>query len=226
VGDDEQRQFGIARDSLKDVEDALGIVGVEIARGLVGEEKARFVGQGARDGDALLFASGEMVGAALELVAEAHEIEEIRGAIFHFSQGEQPGAAHGNLDVFRGGEFLEQKMELEDETDFLVAKKGEFVLVQIGDELPGDFDRAAVGLVEEAQQIEERAFAAAGRAHDGVDALGIEMKRDVVEDVDAVFLLAEKTVKVFAAEDELGIGLLLQGDVPGVDLRREREIHE
>jgi hypothetical protein len=224
VGDDEEGELGVAGEALEDVEDALGIGGIEVAGGFIGEEEAGFIGQGAGDGNALLFAAGEVVGAAMELVAEADEFEELAGAIFHFRLGEEAGAAHGNLDVFEGGEFLEEKVELEDEADFLVAEEGEFVLVEIGDDLAGDFDGAVVGLIEEAEEIEEGAFTAAGRAHDGVDALGVEMERDVVEDLDAIFILAEESVDAFAAEDEVGIGFLIEGKFRLEVLRRESGI--
>ena len=38
------------------------VLAVEVAGGLVGEEEARRVAEGARDGDALLLAAGELVG--------------------------------------------------------------------------------------------------------------------------------------------------------------------
>ena len=50
------------------IEDAIGIGGVEVARGLVGQDEVGGVGEGASYGDTLLFATGELVGEAVRLV--------------------------------------------------------------------------------------------------------------------------------------------------------------
>jgi hypothetical protein len=206
VGDDEEGEAGFAGDGLEDVEDFLGIVGVEIAGGFVGEEEAGLVGEGAGNGDALLFAAGEVVGFAMGFVAKTDEIEQVVGAVFHFKFVENAGTAHGDLHILGGGEFLEEKMELEDETDLAIAEGGEFVFVPVGDFLPGDGDGAFIGAIEQAEEIEEGAFAAAGGSHDGVDALGIEVQLDIVENVDLIFVLAEKAVNALALKDQFGFG--------------------
>ena len=71
VGGDEGGELGGADDGHQSLEDAAGGVGVEVAGGLVGEQQARGIGDGAGDGDALLLAAGEFAGAMIEALAEA-----------------------------------------------------------------------------------------------------------------------------------------------------------
>jgi hypothetical protein len=153
---------------------------------------------------ALLLAAGKMVRRPVDLVAEADEIEQVIRAFAHLGAAHHAGAAHRDLHVFRRGEFLEQKMELEDEPDLLVAKDREGVVVEAGNLVPRNVDGAGVGPVEQAEQVKQRALAAARRAHDRVDVARMKLEGNAVEHMHPVLCLAEEPVQVVALEHDFG----------------------
>ncbi len=101
---------------------------VEIAGGLVGENQLGMVDQSASDGDALLFAAGELRGQVLDAIGEPDACEG--GASFGFV-----GSAMkilGEHHVFKRGEVRDQMELLEDESDFFCAKTSEALFVETG----------------------------------------------------------------------------------------------
>ena len=69
-------------------------------------------------------------------------------------------------DVFEGGEFGQQVVELEDEAEGLVAQLVAAARRQVVDALAVEMDLALVGPVEDAEQVQQRALAGAGGADD------------------------------------------------------------
>ena len=68
-----------AHDRDQGLEDVAGGVRIEVAGRLVGEQKARRVGDGAGDGDALLLAARQLRRPVVEPLAEAEKDEELPG---------------------------------------------------------------------------------------------------------------------------------------------------
>src|SRR5205085_4468417 len=96
--------------------DLVGGVLVEIAGGLVAEQDARRIGEGADDGDALLLAAGEPRRAMARARREADEIEKVlrprlRGA------ARRAGDHLRQHDVLERREFRQEMMELIDEAE-------------------------------------------------------------------------------------------------------------
>ena len=79
-------------------------------------------------------------------------------------------------------------MELEDEADGVGAVAGR--VVEPGHVLAADPDLAGVGPVERADQVEERALAAARRPGERDELARVELERDVLECADAAALEA------------------------------------
>ena len=75
------------------------------------------VGEGAGDGDALLLASGELVAAAMEFVAEADAAEDFLGPGAGFGFGERSLAKERQEDVFKRSELGEEEVKLKDKAD-------------------------------------------------------------------------------------------------------------
>ena len=73
----------------------------------------------------------------------------------------------GQAHVFLDGERRQQIEELEDEADFLAAQAREPGLVEPMDRLAVEVNFAAGQDVEPAEHMQQRAFAAAARPHDG-----------------------------------------------------------
>ena len=77
------------------------------------------------------------------------------------------GVDQRQFDVVQRGGAGQQIEGLEDESDFLVADAGQFVVVQFADQLAVQPVVALAGRVEAADQVHQRRFARARRSHDG-----------------------------------------------------------
>ena len=75
---------------------------------------------------------------------------------------------------------------LEDESDLAPAQERHLVFAQIGDVLAVQNYLAAGGRVEPGEQAEQRAFAAAGRPHDGGKLAARDREIDAFEDFHTV----------------------------------------
>ena len=93
------------------------VLRVEVAGRLVGDEDGRVGDDGARDGDALLLAAGELPRVVVHAVVEADDVaapsRRARAARFFESLREQ----QRQLDVLERGEHRDQVVHLEDEAD-------------------------------------------------------------------------------------------------------------
>ncbi len=202
MGDDQEGRPAAGVEVEEELVDGVAGGAVQIAGGLVGEDEGRLHDQGARQGDALLLAPGELARAVLEPVAESDLLEELLRLLL------QGRAAHasdeaGHHDVLEGGELGEQVMELEDEADALVAECRELTARELGDVAALAGDRTRCGQVEGAEQVEQGALAGARRADDA-DHLS---RRD--HEVDAAQHLhhrafVEEVLLHIAGDDELG----------------------
>src|SRR6185312_11080802 len=163
VRDEHDRRPGFAVELLEQLDDAVAGGRVEIARGLVGEEDARRVGECARECDALLLAARELRGQVIGAVGEADAIEQrvrARAGVARAAQLERDG------DVFGGGERGDQLKGLEHESNFLTAELRARVLGQRAELGAVEDDGPGGGRVEAGEQAEQRRLAAAGRSDD------------------------------------------------------------
>ena len=165
----------------------VGVVAVEGAGGFVGEEKFGAVDEGADDGDALAFATGELAGAVVEAVGETDAGEERLGAFSGRAAAGEVGIGEGgDEDVFQHGALRQEMVGLEDEADLLVADARELEVVEAGEVFAVEQELAGGGAVEGTDNVEERTFAAAGRADDGDTLAPREVERDAEEHADAL----------------------------------------
>ncbi len=172
----EHGQAEMPVDALQRIHDDVGVARIQRGDRLVGEQQVGFLHQGAADGDALLLAAGQVVGAA---IGEAGNVElaergEGDGTVFT-RPGLQHGAPAGGVgqpakqDVVQHVEAADQVELLEDHgaapSPVAQAAAGEGGDVGA---LPGDFPPAGRGqAVDHAQQ---GGFAGAGPA-DNADEL-------------------------------------------------------
>src|SRR6266566_4729597 len=99
-------------------------------------------------------------------------------------------------------------MELKYESDELAAFMCELVIAQMQHWLRFDRHSARIGRIEQTQNIEQRALAAARRADNSVDAARLEIERDATQRVDALLLFAQITLDRFATETDSRIHTL------------------
>ena len=209
VRHDDERDAFLAVQFDEQLTEVLGAGVVERAGRFVGEQKLRLVDERADDGDALAFAAGKLTGEMVQSFREADAFEEAFGAgggVFR-STGPTPspskegssarfcvpllGGVRGGLffnasqrwheDVFPDGALREQEVRLEDEADLPVANGGELNVIKLAQIFAGEFNASASGVVERADDLQERALAGAGRADDGQRFTSIDGKRNVFE---------------------------------------------
>src|SRR5437667_5978906 len=108
---------------LEQLHDFAALVGMQIARWFIGENQLRFGDDGARDGDELLLAAGELAGEEVFLGYDVEAIEHVGHQRFAFGF---PDVAIGkwNIQVFGDGEIVEQMELLKDETYELFVEHG------------------------------------------------------------------------------------------------------
>ena len=82
-------------------------------------------------------------------------------------------------------------MELKNESNELVAFPRQLVIAQMRHGFRFDRDRTAIGMIEQAEDIKQRAFAAARWADHRVHGAGLEIQRNAAQCVDARFIFAE-----------------------------------
>ena len=123
----------------------------------------------ARHRHALLFAAGKMAARALEFVAQPDRVEQLRRRALHLVFREAAKPSHRNHDVFLCGEILHEKMKLKDKSEQLVALPRQNVIGQMRNDFGFDRDFAAIGMIEQTENVKQRTFAAAGWPDDRVD---------------------------------------------------------
>ena len=156
----------VIRDLLQKVHDLLRGLGVQRARGFVGEDDLRIVDDGARDGDALHLSARHLVGLLFELSAQPHALERSDSHLPLLLAGDA-GDGERKLNVLQDVEVRDEVVALENETDGTVA-----VCVPVaGLEFLGGLvvdDEVAVGvLIQPADDVEQGGLAAARRTEDG-----------------------------------------------------------
>ena len=139
VGDQDQRGVGGGIELEQQVDDARAGVGVEVAGGLVGEHDFGIGGEGARDGDALLFAAGQLARRVPGARGEADAVEPVGGA---FARVGAAGQFQRQQDVFQRGQRGQQLERLEHEADAAGAQARAGILVELVEALAEQHDFA------------------------------------------------------------------------------------
>ena len=128
-------------------------------------------------------------------MAEADAVEHLRRRVAQLARAwpSQPRRVRDHLrhqDVFEGGEFGQQVVELEDEAEGLVAQLVALAGRQVVDASAVEADAALVGPVEGAEQVQQRALAGAGGADDAEELAGADVQVDAAQDADDVGVAA------------------------------------
>ena len=159
----------------------LGLVfRVEAARRLIGQDHVGLIHQRSRHGHPLFLATRELRRLVCGAVAKAHKGEQLLCALFALVAVFAPDES-GNHDVFQSRELGQKLMELENETDVLVAEIAQFACR----ERPGidavDDHRPAVGLVERTDNLEQGGLSGPRRSHDRDHLALVDMQVDAFQ---------------------------------------------
>lgn len=139
---------------------------VQCARGFVCEDDLRFVDQRPRDGHALFLTARHLVGHVFGPLLQAQHVEVFEGEGVALAAGDAL-IVEWQGDVFDGVLVVDQVEGLENIADHVVAGRGGLRLAEILDQAAGQIVAAAVIVVEDAEDVEQRRFARSGCAHDG-----------------------------------------------------------
>jgi len=181
VSDKHDGGAGLVGEFTEKGEDVGAVFGIEVAGGFVGEDDAGAVNEGAGDGDALLFAAGELRGSGVGAVLDAHAFEEVLDAFPALGMG-NADQLEGEFDVFENGQGGEEVEELEDGADLGASESGETLGIELGELGGADANGSGVGAVDASEAIQEGGFATAGGSHEGDAFAGVDVEGYAAED--------------------------------------------
>src|SRR5690606_19403936 len=165
------------------IQDALRGVVVEVGGGLVGDQDGGPVDDGARDGQALLFAPGQLDGVHVFLARQAHLVERgARPAAGRFGRLADNGQRQHY--VLERAAVIQQMRILQNDADG-AAQVWPGAGGQLVQSLPVDLDGPAAGGLQPAYQLEQGGLARAGRPRHENELAGADPEVDVGQDVSA-----------------------------------------
>ncbi len=122
--------------------------GVEVCGRLVGEEDSGAIGNGAGDGDALLLADRELVGARGKAVGKSHSLQHLPRTLASPARRDGPGKPHAYKYVLERSKGGEQVECLVDEAEVLAAESVGLFVRECVNANTGHFDFTGVGFEE------------------------------------------------------------------------------
>jgi len=176
VGNHENGMAG-AVEFAEEADDDFFVGFVEITGGLVGQDELGLIDERASDGDALLFTAGKLRRKVSEAMAEADALESFPGLIL---VGDAVEVLRKH-DVFKRVEVRHEVELLEDKADFFGTVADEFIFAKIGKVDAVDDHVAGGEGVETAENVDERGFAGARRAHKGDPFASLNVEGNSVE---------------------------------------------
>jgi 23S rRNA pseudouridine1911/1915/1917 synthase len=159
-----------------------GVFRIEVAGRLVGEKKSGAMDQSAGDGGALHFAAAHLMRESLRPRAESDEFEHFGGAGAGLA-GAVAAQEQGKLDVLHRSHGREEIEKLEDDAEVFAPVGRELCFAGVVQREAVDGDFSGARLVESAEKIEQRAFAAAARSGYRAERMRRDLQRDVVQGV-------------------------------------------
>ena len=144
----------------------LAVLAVEVAGGLVGEDELGVGDHGAGDGHTLLLSARQLLREVLGPVGDGHPLHHRRDPLLALRRADVQ-VAQRQLDVLIDVQLVDEVEALEHEADVAFAELGALLLLQAADLLAEQLVGALGGVVQEAEDVEQRGFAAARRPHDG-----------------------------------------------------------
>ncbi len=175
----DDHRAALGGDLAQHVEHDRGRLRVEVARRLVREHDRRVVHEGAREGDALLLAAGQLVRHPAGRVLQAEPLDERPAALQR--AGRRVGQPRGECDVLLARQLGHEVEELEDEADPPRAQTRQVAFGAPVDALARELDRPGLRAVQTAQQVQQRRLPRARAAHDGHELPGVHLERRAIE---------------------------------------------
>ncbi len=179
VGDEDEGDPGLVLQALQLDLHFLAQLQVQRRQRLVEQQHLGPAGQRAGQGDALLLATGQLVGAALADLRQLHQVEH---AAHRGVDLAARAALHlqAEADVLGDAHVREQRITLEHRVDRAAERRQAFHAFAI------EADAAGAGLFETGDEAEEGGLAAAGRAEEGEEFVGVDIQGHIVKGLQAL----------------------------------------
>ena len=176
---DHQHGRALFVDLRQQLHDIVGHLRVDVAGRLVGDDQRRIVHQRPRQPHALLFAAGQLRRIAAALVLQVEQLQNIR----HAAADLPPGLAdhtHGERHVIVHGHGVDQPKILKNDPH-RAAEIRHLPPPQAGQAIVVDDHLAGGGQLLVHDQLEERAFAGAGRTDDKGELAVVDVQVDITQ---------------------------------------------
>ena len=154
MGDEHDGGPELARQGGQHLDDLVAVQRVERTGRLVGEQQPALADDGAGDGDALLLPTGEVVGVAVEMMAEAERVQRLDRRLPRLA-----GAAAVELErqhhVLDGGQRRHEVEPLEHVADVAPAQRRQILGGQVAEVPAVDAHLAGARRFEAAGEVEQ-----------------------------------------------------------------------
>ncbi len=182
VRDDEEGLLeGVSEDE-EEVMELAGVLGVEVAGGLVGEDQLGVVHQRPGHGNALLLPSRQLRGLVPYPIRKFQKIKKFLCSLKGFLPA-LPGDKRGHRHILQRRELGQQMVELIDETDMPVAELRQLVVGQTVEIHAVNDHLSPIRLVQRADDVQQRRFAGPGRTDNRHDFAVLYRQGDLFQDL-------------------------------------------
>jgi len=151
---------------------------IQRAGRLVSQDESRIIHHRARNDDALLLASGELIRPVMDAVGEADPVERPFGSASSVSVM-SARVNKGQFDIFQRAGPWRKRRDLKDETDILAPDGRADVFVQLYNFSPVQRIFAAVRPLQKAQDIHQGRLSRTRAAADGYKLAALDRERHV-----------------------------------------------
>lgn len=152
----------------------------------------------------------------VEPIAKSHPRQQLSGAPPRLGQVDA-GNAHGHLDVLRGIELRQQVVELEHESDVPVPELDARGVTHRCDFRSSHLNRAGVGAIKSAKDVQQGALADAGRTNNRNHLPGLDIQLEIPEHVDAAGPNGVDLVEAMDTQERHAASLLEAQRLHGVE---------
>ena len=168
----------IAMKVLEQGQDLVAGPAIQRAGRFVGQDENRIIHHRARNDDALLLASGELIRPVMAAVGEADPVERLFGSTSSVS-ATSARVNKGQFDIFQRAGPRQKRRDLKDETDILAPDGRAYVFVQLYNFAPLQRIFAAVRSLQKAQEIHQGRLPRTRSAADGNKFTALDRERHV-----------------------------------------------
>ncbi len=189
---------------LHQIENALRVSLIQISGGFIRQQQRRVMDKRARDGHALLLASGKLAGALFPATTQPHFVQPLAGSLQRLLQSLASNQErHGH--VFRGCEIRKQMVPLPDKTHDAIAILRQFFFRKRPQRISSEVYFTTRWSVQRSQQVEQSAFARAGRPDDRDHLAALNNQVDFVQRRDFLQARAEDLREVLRSQEYGGV---------------------